>query len=246
MSHPYSLPQMGNLFISIIAWTLGWACMSHADRVYLTPHFKLVYTPLDDINIKEIADSLETSYPKITASLHSEDLALITVRFYPDIAELTKAFPDFPPWAVGQAISVSQIHMISPNDPKQDYQTMIRNTKHEFAHCVSLKINPRIANNPRWLWESVALYEANLPWDPRTLPYLVNQQPPSLDQLNDLSDPRVYEVGYFVAQFVVKTYGTKALRSLIQTNGDLKSSLRMTNDEFTRAWFGFVRKEYGL
>jgi hypothetical protein len=23
---------------------------------------------------------------------------------------------------------------------------------HEFAHCVSLHVNPGIANNPRWLW----------------------------------------------------------------------------------------------
>ena len=70
---------------------------------------------------------------------------------------------------MGQATSVSEIHMISPNDSKQDYHTMIRNTKHEFAHCVSLKINPAIGNNPRWLWQAVALYEANLPWDPSML-----------------------------------------------------------------------------
>ena len=37
---------------------------------------------------------------------------------------------------------------------------MVSHLVHEFAHCVSLQVNPRIANNPRWLWESVAIYES--------------------------------------------------------------------------------------
>jgi hypothetical protein len=27
------------------------------------------------------------------------------------------------------------------------------------VHAVSLGVNPRFGNNPRWLWESVALYQ---------------------------------------------------------------------------------------
>ena len=30
---------------------------------------------------------------------------------------------------------------------------------HEFAHVVSMYVNSTIPNNPRWLWEAVALYE---------------------------------------------------------------------------------------
>jgi hypothetical protein len=37
--------------------------------VYESGHFKIYYTVLDDKNIKEIADSLENSYPKITSHL---------------------------------------------------------------------------------------------------------------------------------------------------------------------------------
>lgn len=236
------------LLTSLLSFTV--ACTgtgkSKAERVYDTKHFKIYYTSLDDGNIREIADSLENNYPKITAHLQSGDLSVVNVHFYRNIADLQKVFPDFPVWAVGQAISISEIHMISPNDPKQDYQTMIRNTKHEFAHCVSQRINSNISNNPRWLWEAVALYEANFPWDPKMLPYLVNQQPPSLKELNELSNPRIYEVGYYLAQFIFETYGATALKSLILNNGNLKDSLNMNEEEFTRQWFAFVKKKYGI
>lgn len=188
----------------------------------------------------------ENSYPKITSHLQSGDLSVVNVHFYQNIADLTKVFPDFPVLVVGQATSISEIHMISPNDQKQDYQTMIRNTKHEFAHCVSLKINGPINNNPRWLWEAVALYEANFPWDPRMLPYLVNQKPPSLTALNELSNPNFYEVGYFIAQFSSETYGASALKSLIKNNGNLKDTLHMNEDEFTKQWFALVKKKYRI
>ena len=171
---------------------------------------------------------------------------MVNVRFYKNIAELAKAFPGTPEWAVGHAISASEIHMISPNDPTQDYQTMIRNTKHEFAHCVSMKINSFIGNNPRWLWEAVALYEANLPWDPKMLSYMVDQQPPSLSELNELSNLKIYEVGYFIAQFITETFGSDALNSLIRNNGNIKETLKMEEKEFTENWFAFVKNKYRL
>ncbi|WP_346316304.1 hypothetical protein [Chitinophaga sp. YIM B06452] len=233
-------------FTGMLVAVIGCVSMGKADRVYPTAHFKIHYTPLDDRNIKEIADSLEAGYPKITADLQPGNVPVVDVYFYENIAALTKVFPDFPEWAVGQAINASEIHMISPNDPRQDYHTMIRNTKHEFVHCVSLNINSTIGNNPRWLWEAVAIYEANFPWDPRMLPYLVDQAPPSLKELNEFSSPRIYEVGYFIAQFIAETHGTIALRSLIRNNGNLKDTLKLTDDEFTRQWFAFVKKKHGI
>lgn len=238
--------QTIKLFISLLSLAIACTSMNKADRVYNTSHFKILYTTLDDNNIKEIADSLENSYPRITTQLQSGDLPIVNVHFYENADAFTKAFPGLPVWAVGQATSVSEIHMISPNNPKQDYQTMIRNTKHEFAHCVSMKINATIGNNPRWLWESVALYEANLPWDPHLLSYLVNQKPPSLEELNGFSGSAIYEVGYFIAQFIVETYGTNVLKSLIQNNGNLKATLNMNEEEFTKQWFAFVKKKYGI
>jgi len=236
------------VLLSIALFYLVGSCTSPAEkeRVNSTNHFQINYTALDDGNIKEIADSLEVSYPKITAHLQSGDLPIVKVHFYESPHALKRAFPGMPDWAIGQAINVTEIHMLSPNHSSQDYKTMIRNTKHEFAHCVSMKINPTIANNPRWLWEAVADYEANLPWDPHMLAYMVNQQPPPIAALNNFSDPKIYEVGYFIAQFIDESYGASALRSLIQNNGDLKATLNLNEEEFTRKWFAFVKSKYSI
>lgn len=235
-----------NFPLSIFVCIISCTSLGNTERIYETRHFKISYTKIDDANIKEIADSLENSYSKITSHLNSGNLPTVNVHFYENIADLTKVFPDFPTWAVGQATSLTEIHMISPNNPQQDYHNMIRNTKHEFVHCVSIKINSTIANNPRWLWESVALYEANFPWDPHMLTYLVSQEPPSLKELNDFSNPKIYEVGYFIGQFIVETYGAKTLKSLIQNNGNLKATLNLDDEEFTKQWFSFIKKKYGI
>ena len=62
--------------------------------------------------------------------------------------------------------------------------SVARNAVHELCHVASLYVNPGIANNPRWLWESVALYENGELVDPRSLPYMVEGRPPTLAQLD--------------------------------------------------------------
>ena len=238
--------SMKNLLPGIFFLMVSCVNQGKTDRVHDTKHFKIYYTVLDDDSIKDIADSLENCYPKITSQLQSGDLPVVNVHLYKNITELTHAFPDFPSWAVGQATSDSTIHMISPNDPKQDYPQMIRNLKHEFTHCVSMSINSTIGNNPRWLWEAVALYEANNPWDPHMLPYLVNQKPPTLKELNEYSNPRIYEVGYFIAQFIAETHGANALKSLIQNNGNIQDTLKIDDEEFTKQWFAFVKQKFEI
>ena len=178
--------------------------------------------------------------------MQSGDLPLVNVSFYVDGAALNKANPNIPSWAVGLATSVSQIHIVSPNNAQNDFQNMIRNTIHEFAHCVSMKINPNIANNPRWLWETVADYEANLPWDPKMLQYLVEQKPPALNELNKMSNTLIYEVGHFIGQYIEATKGAGGFKSLISNNGNLRDTFNMSDEEFTKAWFDFVKRNYGI
>ena len=55
------------------------------------------------------------------------------------------------PWASGLVTSETAIHKMSPGAPgwgPADRDAI--NVVHEFALCVSLLVNPRIANNPRW------------------------------------------------------------------------------------------------
>jgi hypothetical protein len=235
----------------IITTLLIICCTNLEAQIYKTNHFKIVYTKLDDKNIKEIADSVENNYTRIITNLQSQELPIVSVHFYPDSAsfrEGVKYWVRNPPvFMQGITLGDSAIHMISPDAPNWDgYQTMIRYIIHEFAHCVSRHINKTIVNKPRWLWESIAIYESNQTSDPRHLSYLINQKPPTLKELNDLSKPYVYEVGYFIAEYLVEIKGNDVLNTLIKNNGNIQQTLNMDDEEFIKQWFAFVKKKYGI
>jgi hypothetical protein len=86
----------------VIALLFLISCTNSESRVYKTLHFKIFYTKLDDKNIKDIADSLENNYPKISTSLQPEGLPIINVHFYTNIIDLQKAVktsvPNLPSW----------------------------------------------------------------------------------------------------------------------------------------------------
>ena len=126
-----------------------------------------------------------------------------------------------PPWTAGLVTSRSQIHLMSPNHPSwAPFDRMLSHLVHEFAHCVSLHVNPRIANNPRWLWESVAIYESRQAVDLRTIDYMRALSPPPFATLSGFDNTRVYDVGYSIAEFIVSRWGQRGLRDLVAANGD--------------------------
>ena len=108
-------------------------------------------------------------------------------------------------------------------------------------------MNPTFANNPRWLWESVALYENGELVDPRSLPYMVEGRPPTLAQLDaDVTASRqVYEVGYLLGEFVVARGGRAAL---VEPHPGQREHRRPFSGsraaEFEAAWYAFVRGRY--
>jgi len=233
----------------ITAILLIICCTNLEAQIYKTNHLKIFYTKLDDKNIKEIADSVENNYTRIITNLQSPELQIVSIHYYTDTANFRKDLnfgPKVPAWVMGITLGDSAIHMLSPDVPTEDYQTMIRNTIHEFAHCVSRHINKTIINKPRWLWESIAIYESNQTSDPHRLSYLINQKPPTLNELNDLSKPYVYEVGYFIAEYLVEIKGNNVLNALIKNNGNIQQTLNMDDKDFTKQWFAFVKKKYGI
>ena len=118
--------------------------------------------------------------------------------------------------------------------------------RHEFCHVASLWLNPGFANNPRWLWETVALYEAGQLVDPRTLPYMRNHRPPALSELDRIDNPAIYEVGGLIGQFIVETWGSEALRDLVRAGGRLETVLGVDGARFVNDWFEYVRRRYDL
>jgi hypothetical protein len=123
---------------------------------------------------------------------------------------------------------------------------VVRNATHEMAHAISLRANPAFANRPRWLWESVALFENDELVDPRSIPYLVQGRFPTLTELD--ADPnasrQVYEVGYLIGEFVVARAGRAGLLRLVRANGDVTSVGFSSPAAFESEWATFVRARY--
>ena len=226
-----------------------WPTPTEAGKSYRSPHFLIDYTPLDDRNITTIAGAVEAQYDRILGDLRSDAMPLVHVTFYLDHAALVSATAPItvPSWASGLATAQDQIHLMSPNSPEwAPYERMVSNLIHEFAHCVSMHINSRIPNNPRWFWESVAIYESGQRVDPRTLAYMRDGQPPSLASLNSLDNTRIYDVGYTIGEFIVSHWGGDMLKQLIVNNAAITTTLGIDEAAFEQQWYAFVRQRYGL
>ena len=218
---------------------------------FVSAHFTFFYTTLDTANIGAVAQAVEGEYARILNDLGAGPLPTVQVHFYPDHQALEAAVAPLvgtiPSWASGLATAVDQIHLMSPNHPAYaPLDRMLSNLVHEFAHCASIRVNARIPNNPRWLWESVAIYESGQFVDPRTLAYMAGGRPPAFATLNGLDNTLVYDVGFTIAAFVVSKGGQAALDDLVRNNGDVGATFGVPLQAFEREWYDFVRARYGV
>ena len=118
---------------------------------------------------------------------------------------------------------------------------------HEFVHVVSQHINATIANNPRWLWESVAIYESGSPrFNPSKISYMKGGNYSSLSDLNyDFNKSReIYRVGHTLIEYIVQKWGGISVIQLIKTNGNIESVLKISTEEFEEGWYQYTEKKY--
>jgi hypothetical protein len=214
-----------------------------------TAHFTLHYGAIDAGTVQQTGARLEAEYNRITADLQVVSMPVVDIYFYATHEALvTGAGPNagvIPSWATGLATSVSQVHMLSPA-VAGPYDRAVSNLVHEFAHCVSIRVQPSIPNNPRWLWEAVAIFEAGQFVHPRTLGYMVAGQPPRFSSLSTFDNTFVYDIGFLIAEFVVDRWGRDRLAQLVVANGDTASVLGVALPEFEAQWFAAVRSRYGI
>lgn len=119
--------------------------------------------------------------------------------------------------------------------------------EHEFAHCISLYVNKNFKNNPRWLWEAIAVYEANEFREPSSFNYLVEGDFPSIKELNgdfNTGTRKIYEVGFLLTEYILDIWGKHILIELIKSNGDVQQVMQISTDRFESGWQTFVEKKY--
>jgi hypothetical protein len=200
-----------------------------------TEHFVFRFGQASADLMDDHAAALEAAYPRVTAELGQSGLPRITVRFYPDL-ESFRAATGWDAWGLIQGPNAF-LMVASP------FRPVI--VVHEFAHCVSLHLNGTIDNNPTWLWEAVAVYEARDFIHPQSITCLANRQFPSLSQLNQRGGPcDIYRVGYTLSEYIVDGWGLPGLRDLIVANGDVAGVLGLSVAEFVAGWQRFVEERY--
>jgi hypothetical protein len=208
-----------------------------------TAHFRLWADRAAPATLREIADALEAELPRISADLAVTAMPVTTVdvwtdreSFYADMVATTGTRYE---GATGYVPNPTRIKILAVSAPA-------RSACHELVHCVSLRLNATIGNNPRWLWETAALYENGEFVDPRGLSYLVAGSFPTLAQLNAgySASRQIYEVGFLLGEFIVATWGREGLVGLLASNGDVARVCGVSVDDFERRWAAYVRQKY--
>jgi hypothetical protein len=206
-------------------------------------HFRIMGNRVSPSTVTAVADALELQFGRITADLGVAQMPVVTVKLWVD----TESFYQEMAAKAGQRFAGATGFVGGQTEVSiLDGANAGGRAVHEFAHVVSMAVNPRIGNNPRWLWEAVAIFEAQEFVDPTRLSYLAAGQFPTLASLSSdfSSSQQIYEVGYLLGEFVVATWDRAALIRLIQANGDTATALGITTSQFEQRWADFVRQKY--
>ena len=207
-----------------------------------TAHFRLFAGRASATVVQSAADALERQYPRVLSDLNVASIGPIAVQIWQDeatyYAALDRLF-SVHYQANGYITGQAELRVLAV--PQLDV-----NVVHEFCHAVSLSVSSAFANNPRWLWETVALYENGEFVPPRTLDYLVRGAYPSLADLN--ADPnagrQIYELGYVIGEFIVARWGRAGLLDLIRARGDTNAVFGLTPGAFETEMYAWIRAKY--
>lgn len=215
-------------------------------------HFIVSCSMADEKCIKDVLNTFESNYDRVTGDLKCKLNEKVKVNIYPDINAFHKAIgnPNAPDWLVGTA-NGGIIRMVSPLNPGKvhNYSSMIKVVVHEFTHIVQGKISNHLYDMPLWLSEGTAVYEAGQ--IDNSLRRFVsngikNSTVPSLDDMNSnkFSDIGGYQYSYTVVEFIVKNYGYDRLIDLIKSPDDFKDILGISKEEFEKQWKDYLNKNY--
>ena len=198
-----------------------------------TEHFLLHYSDASAALVPAYARALEENWTRITNDL-GRTVPRIEGFFHPDPRSFTAATGY---QATGSVEGPLRFHIVAiPLAPEV--------AVHEFAHNVTLALNPAAPDNPIWLWESVAVYEAGQLVEPSSVPCLVGDFP-SLAEVNRRDGPcSVYRVGFTIVEFIVESWGWDGLRALVVANGDIAQALGLSVPAFESRWKEFVERRY--
>ncbi len=209
-----------------------------------TDHFSFYYSHVDSGEINALADKLESDYLKIVSDFKIENLPTTVVRIYPDLQSFHKGinFPNAPNNLLATAFGKDDFRMASPKSVGADSSFLYKGMAHEFTHCVHLNIDYS-PNNPRWLWEGVAMYEANWFLDPKEISAIRHKKFPHLASLDNGME---YTLGFVIIEAINDIWGFETIIKLIKKKGDSFAVLQIREKEFEKKIFDHIYGKYIL
>jgi hypothetical protein len=218
-----------------------------------TKHFTFIFSrSIDSQKIINISKSLEDSYLRIARNLKTIPSKGIETNIYADRWNYITATKHF--GASGNIEGPSKIHFI-----ESSLEESKKIAVHEFTHTVVLNLlisreaqplnsktfDQKFSSFPTWLWEAISVYEAEQFIDPKNLEDLRNGKYPSIKELNTRSKgQKIYTYGYTLIEFILDKYKGAKLIELVQNYGDLKKTFGITDEQFSKDWYDFVRDKY--
>jgi hypothetical protein len=207
-----------------------------------TRHFLFLYGPADSITVDSIAAEMERYYNKILSDFKLKRIPNVAVRIYPDLTSFHKGinWQNAPDQVLATAFGKNDIRMVSPTNASPERWMLAYVAPHEFTHCAHLNID-YTPNNPRWLWEGVAQYEAGWFFDPKELEIIRKKQFPSLADLNNGME---YMLGYVIIEAIKDLWGFDTVIRLIKNQGDVEKVLKIEGKVFEEKIYGHIYQKY--
>jgi hypothetical protein len=220
-----------------------------------TKHFNFHFSSsIDTATIIELANALENNYTRIGNHLKTQPSYNIKIYIYSQRWRYIKATGNW--GASGSIEGITKLHFIDQTWGEPDSKKV---ALHEFAHTVTLKLlldnelqplnsknfDKRFSTFPVWLWEAISVYEAKQFVEPKSLPYLKSGNYPSISVLNNRAEGgKMYSCGYTIIEYILSKYGQEGFLNLVRNYGDLKSTYSVTEDQFCKGWYEFVKEIY--
>ncbi len=198
--------------------------------------------------IKELADSLESNYPRIANDLGYSFPHKQMIYIHSSIEALHSAlgYENGPKWMT--AGWFWEIIHIAPEEVFEN-SSVSKSSLHVLVQLMLHKINE---NAPFWLKHGISVYEAG--WKPdddlktsmiqiqdRLTPFMVY----SLSTDHHLFEKeKGFEITQSVIEFIVETYGKEILKEYLRNPENISGIFNLTPMDFWNDWINFIHEKY--
>lgn len=222
---------------------------------FISEHFNSYSKKEDEKVLKNLSDTLESNYLRVTTNMKTSFNSKIDVFIYPDLKAFHSAinYPDAPDWVVGAA-SKNELKMVSPLNPGSvhTYESLMKAIVHELAHTVVLNFRKQgLVGLPNWLNEGYAYYEAKqLTKSQREIVHnqLLKNKIPSWNELEkantaQFGDINGYPISATIIEFLVESYGLDKLKQFIIEPESVEKIYNMSKEDLEDLWLKYLKQE---